>query len=545
MTSRESEPGRSNPERPITMLLAALGGEGGGVLSNWVVDAAESQGCLVQYTAIPGLAQRTGATSYYLEISEKARASSPQGEPVMALMPGPGDVDILVSTEIIEAGRMMQRRFLNSERSVVIASTHRTFAILEKSAMGDGRFDSESVIRAVGKMSQRFVHFDMAALAREAGSIINAVLFGALAGSGALPFPRGAFEDAISRGGIAVEANLKGFAAGFERAAGPDQAAPTENNKAAPPENNKAAPPENNKAVPAEDIMAAPAAPLPKALAERLEGEFPAPTRALLRAGLARLLDYQDEAYGVLYLDRLAPVLVVDGQSGGHERGWELTAETGRYLALWMAFEDIIRVADLKTRAARFERVRGEVGLEAGQILVVAEFLKPRAEEMSSLMPPWLARLFMETPALKRLLRRLEKGRTVRTTTVSGFLLMWTLARMRRWRRGTSRYQEEQILIDGWLKQVAASGGDYDLGLEIAALARLVKGYGETRERGQANFRHIMVALAGLRGTTEPAAAVRGLRESALADEDGASLGQELESLVQRLAREPLPAAGA
>ena len=510
----------SNPGRPITMLLAALGGEGGGVLSNWVVDVAESQGCLVQYTAIPGLAQRTGATSYYLEISETARGSSPRDEPVMALMPGPGDVDILVSTEIIEAGRMMQRRFLNSGRSVVIASTHRTFAIMEKSAMGDGRFDSESVIRAVGKMSQRFVHFDMAQLAREAGSIINAVLFGALAGSGALPFARAAFEDAIAKGGIAVEANLKGFAAGFERAAGPDQAAPPE------------------------DIKAAPAAPLPKDLAERLEGEFPAPTHALMRAGLARLLDYQDEAYAELYLDRLARILAVDGQSGGLARGWELTAETGRHLALWMAFEDIIRVADLKTRPARFERVRGEAGLEPGQILAVAEFLKPRAEEMSSLMPPWLARLFMETPALKRLLRRFEKSRTVRTTTVSGFLLMWTLARLRRWRRGTFRYREEQVLIEGWLEQVASSGRDYDLGLEVAALARLIKGYGETRERGQANFRYIMVALAGLRGTTEPATTVRGLRESALADEDGASLGQELESLVQRLAREPLPAAG-
>jgi indolepyruvate ferredoxin oxidoreductase beta subunit len=52
------------------------------------------------------------------------------------------------------------------------------------------------------------------------GQVISSVMFGALAGSGALPFPREAFEAAIRAGGKGVEANLTGFAAGFDAAQG-------------------------------------------------------------------------------------------------------------------------------------------------------------------------------------------------------------------------------------------------------------------------------------------------------------------------------------
>ena len=54
--------------RPIAMLIAALGGEGGGVLTDWIVGAAADAGYPVQSTSIPGVAQRTGATTYYIEI---------------------------------------------------------------------------------------------------------------------------------------------------------------------------------------------------------------------------------------------------------------------------------------------------------------------------------------------------------------------------------------------------------------------------------------------------------------------------------------------
>ena len=52
-----------NTHRPISLLLCALGGEGGGVLSQWLVEAACIAGYPAQSTSIPGVAQRTGATT--------------------------------------------------------------------------------------------------------------------------------------------------------------------------------------------------------------------------------------------------------------------------------------------------------------------------------------------------------------------------------------------------------------------------------------------------------------------------------------------------
>ena len=60
--------GMSTAPRPVTLLIAALGGEGGGVLTDWIVAAAADLGLPAQSTSIPGVAQRTGATTYYIEI---------------------------------------------------------------------------------------------------------------------------------------------------------------------------------------------------------------------------------------------------------------------------------------------------------------------------------------------------------------------------------------------------------------------------------------------------------------------------------------------
>ena len=47
------------------------------------------------------------------------------------------------------------------------------------------------------------------------GSVISAVMFGALAGSKALPFRASAYEAAIERGGVGVKASLTAFHAGL------------------------------------------------------------------------------------------------------------------------------------------------------------------------------------------------------------------------------------------------------------------------------------------------------------------------------------------
>ena len=101
-----------------------MGGEGGGVLADWIVDLAEHGGYLAQMTSVPGVAQRTGATIYYVELFPKCRdRRRTRGPPVLALTPVPGDVDIVIASELMEAGRAVQRGLVTPDRTTLIAST--------------------------------------------------------------------------------------------------------------------------------------------------------------------------------------------------------------------------------------------------------------------------------------------------------------------------------------------------------------------------------------------------------------------------------------
>src|SRR2546430_15000143 len=204
----------SLPERPITILIAALGGEGGGVMADWLMEAATGSDLPAQATSIPGVAQRTGATTYYLEIYPVRKAELGGKEPVLSLTPSPGNVDIMVASELVEAGRAMQNGYVSPERTTLIASTHRIYATVEKMQMADGRFDSARVVEAARHLAKASVLFDMRKLAQESGTVINAVLFGAMAGSWRVPLARGGRERAIRGAGRGAEASLHGFAAG-------------------------------------------------------------------------------------------------------------------------------------------------------------------------------------------------------------------------------------------------------------------------------------------------------------------------------------------
>jgi indolepyruvate ferredoxin oxidoreductase beta subunit len=123
----------SGPQtRPITLLIAALGGEGGGVLTDWIVTAASQAGLPVQSTSIPGVAQRTGATTYYIEIVPVPWRELGGKRPVLALAPGVGDVDVVIASELMEAGRAIAAGFVTPDRTLLIASTARSYLVTEK-----------------------------------------------------------------------------------------------------------------------------------------------------------------------------------------------------------------------------------------------------------------------------------------------------------------------------------------------------------------------------------------------------------------------------
>lgn len=487
------------PQRPLTVLIAALGGEGGGVLADWLVDTATEAGFPVQSTSIPGVAQRTGATTYYIEIFPAPVTALSGREPVLALTPNPGNIDIMVASELVEAGRALQNGFV-SDRTTLIASTHRIYATVEKMAMGDGRYDSGRIRVAAEALSRRAILFDFARIAQETGSVINAVLFGALAGAGVLPFSRAACEDAIRRAGKGAEGSLRGFAVGF--ACGAGEASPDAEAKAP-----------GSAARPVDAVRRA----------------WPPQTHRMVEEGIARLVDFQDEAYARLYLDRLEPILALDRRNGHGD--FRLTAETARHLALWMSYEDVIRVADLKTRPERLARVRSEVSAQPGEPVAIIEYLKPGLDEFCAIMPPKLARRVQYAARAWGVENRLNVGLHVKTTSILGFLLLRALAGLRRWRRSTWRFAEESARIERWLGVIGRHAErDVDVALEVAECARLVKGYGETHRRGLANFERIVTALAE-RPWPDPRAqaeALRGARLAALADPDGTRLTQAL-----------------
>jgi indolepyruvate ferredoxin oxidoreductase beta subunit len=473
------------PDRPITILIAALGGEGGGVMADWLMEAATACGFPAQATSIPGVAQRTGATTYYLEVFPVERARLGGREPVMSLTPSPGNVDVMVASELIEAGRAMQNGYVSPERTTLVASTHRIYATVEKMQMADGRFESERVVEAARQLAKQAVLFDMRELAQQSGTVINAVLFGAMAGSGVLPLGREACEQAIRAGGRGAEASLRGFAAGFDIAAG-------------------------TRATPA-----------PAAAAHRATS-----VDEVMRLGDERLKDYQGERYARLFRDRMAAFM----------NDPTLAAEVGRHLAVWMSYEDIIRVADLKTRASRFARVRKEVGAKAGEPVVVIDYLKPGVEEVASVLPPFLGERLVRWATARGKLDAYNVGMHIKTSGVLGYALVRSLAWLKPWRPNSYRYREEQRLIERWLAHVAEAAkrpGDdaRGLALEIAECARLVKGYGETHRRGKGNFLALLDALVENPPTTdagEQARAIRKAREAALADPEGQALGKQL-----------------
>jgi indolepyruvate ferredoxin oxidoreductase, beta subunit len=462
-------------KQPICILIGALGGEGGGVLAQWIVDAAASAGFTAQSTSIPGVAQRTGATTYYVEVLP-VPARSLSRAPVLSLYPVPGCVDLVVSSELLETGRMIANGFVSPDRTTLVTSTSRTLTTAEKIALGDGRFDSGRLLDTARAFSRRLVAFDMEQAAREAGTAMSAVMFGAIAGSGVLPWEHAVCEAVINEGERGARASLAGFALGIAAAQ-----------------------------------------------ADAASRELPRETREIVALGRDRVVDFQDAAYGELYLDRIARIRAAEHASDpGASHDHALTREAARFLALWMAFDDVVRVATLKSSAARFARVRGEVGAHNGDVVRIYDHMRPGVPELAGLLPKAVAARLIAWD--RRRPQPWSLPIKLHANAFTGFVLLRILAACKRLRRKGARYREEQAMIEEWLGAVErASREDWARGHELALCGRLVKGYGATNERGKRNLAHIVTHLA-----TSDAAVIREAREAALADEGGKALDRAL-----------------
>lgn len=495
----------------IKLAILAVGGQGGGVLSDWIVEVAERNGYVAQSTSVAGVAQRTGATIYYVEMAPDTGRL-----PVFALSPSQGDVDILIAAELMEAGRAIMRGFVTPERTTLIASSHRIAAVSEKIEPGDGRAPSPKVVEAAEAAAKRFIAFDMEKIAVENGTVISASLLGALAGSDVLPFPRESYEDAIKASERGVKASLAAFGAAYRNARGmgaerrPGEGAVDELQRG------------SGVIGPRQLVDGW------QQLTARL-ATLPEPVRDMAARGLRKVVDYQDVAYGREYLDLLDRAVALDGQ----DRGCALSVAGAKHLANAMCYDDMIRVADLKTRSARDRRVRREVAVPEDAVLQVTEFFHPRIEEFCGTMPARLGRFIEERPKLAAWLdRRINRGRRIRTDSFRGFAMLWAVGGLRRWRRRLLRHEAEAAHLGRWYRlALDHAGKDYALAVEILNCRRLIKGYSDTHARAQSKFDRVLSALPLLEGRPDAADWLRRLREAALKDEKGDMLDGALQTV--------------
>src|SRR5207247_1371741 len=245
-------------------------------LSEWIVEAAALDGYRAHGTSTPGVAQRTGATTYYVELVTDRDATE---DPAFSLYPVPGALDVLLAPEFLEVGRMIEAGFVSPARTTVVCSTHRLYTIHEKTATGGAIYPRERLDALARATARRLVAFD--------------------ADLGALP-------DAV---------------------------------------------------------------------------------RGVVEHALPRLVDYQDAPYARRYLTRLRPFAAREA----------VGAIVARHLATWMTYEDAIRVAQAKTRASRFARIRGE--MRAGDAVIeVTDYLKPDLDEIWGILPHRLVAPFALRP---------------------------------------------------------------------------------------------------------------------------------------------------
>jgi indolepyruvate ferredoxin oxidoreductase beta subunit len=232
---------------------------------------------------------------------------------------------------------------------------------------------------------------------------------------------------------------------------------------------------------------------------------LPEALRPVLGVALERLIDYQDRGYAERYLERVRAFAAGD---------LEVARIVARYLAVWMTYEDAVRVAQLKTRASRLERIRRDKGIGAGEI-AVTDFLKPDLDEIYGVLPHRVVAPFARWAERRWPHGRPTLGQHVKTTTVSGFFRVWMLTWLKPLRPISYRAREEHARIDRWLAAVTrCAAWDTALAREVARAAQLVKGYGDVRRRMAAHFDRLLDAVMR---TAEREAATGGTFEASRA----------------------------
>lgn len=461
------------PTEPIKIALLAVGGDGGGVLTGWITKLAEDNGYWAQYTYIAGVAQRTGATVYYIELFplKKLQNDGKLKTPVLSQMPAPQDVDILMATELMEAGRSIQRGFV-SKKTTMIFSTNRNLAIREKENAGDGIADGEKIFEMTDKYAKNSLFGNLKLIASKNGSIISSSLFGALAASETLPFKKEDYIKVIESGGKGIKQSVNSFNEAYQY---------IKDFIAQPKPYNADLQPAKFKKMPDSSQSSK----LNEVISD-IKQTIPEQVQNIAWYGVNHLVDFQNLKYAKDYLEKVKDFIKVDSI----EKNFKLSQQVARYLAIGMAYDDLIFVADEKTRKSRQREVYEQVGAKEDEIVNTLDYLHPGFEEVTGFMPVKLGKRFAQSEKWrKRYDKYLDKDRRMHSTGFFNFIMLYIMGGLRGWRLKTLRHHEEMENINSWLKRMKQTVTvNYNLAVELANSYRLKKGYGDTYERGHSKF---------------------------------------------------------
>ena len=446
--------------KTISILITALGGEGGGTLMNWIIECARSQKLFVQGTSVPGVAQRTGSTSYYIEICD--RNFDNEKEPILSLYPKPGRVDIVIASELLEAARVLEKGYINPDSTTLITSSSRIYTNLEKSHLADGRFDEEKIMNTCKKMSKNFICLDLNSMATDHLTIVSATMFGALAGSGVLPWKKDICES-IFQENIFGKNSLSGFNFAYK------QVQTIFKNK-----KNMNLKEENIK-----DIDGSP-----------LSNDF----KNIINIGKERCSDYQNNKYSELFIARVEKLISVINKED--PKVLSIAENIVRRLVLWMTYEDIPRVAQLKIKPDRFIKIKNEINIQSNQILLVQDIFKPGINEIAAMLPNKIGKWFIKNKKIVSRLPFIGKGMKINSSTIFGFIVLKFLSSFRYIRPISLRYKEEQRNIDIWIDNIILSlNKSISFTEGLADMPQILKGYGDTWDRGIKKYNKINDAL--------------------------------------------------
>jgi hypothetical protein len=306
----------------------------------------------------------------------------------------------------------------------------------------------------------------------------NAILLGALAASEALPISEAGYLEAIERAGVSVKNNTKAFKIGWDYVKSKNYVLPTLEDSPKKWEEFKKERAERLDPRRREQYLR---------LISRAEIEYSVRLREILGEALFRLVDYQGAWYVEKYLSDLRSVYEIDQEMKG---GLKVTELFAKNLALWMSYEDGIRVAELKIKPERFKRIKEEMRLRDDQVFHVIDYLKPDAYEIYGLLPNVLvapivrftgSRLFR---VLRSRNRKIAFEQKPVTTSFLGSLRLWSIAKLKFMRPYSYRYHREHSLINKYKLNVEKfTALNYELGCLAAKSGEVIKGYGDVRRR--------------------------------------------------------------